>query len=720
VAAAGAYESEDLPVRHARRGANSEQDLRRRGAVAMRIPFLSPTVCCRHAFVGLGLVLLTLCATAAAGEAEPEVPPPAVPVTTVAAQGAVEEAAQPAADPNAPLPVAPETTVVGRPGAFPAEPLPSNVAVTPSLTETPVNQVGSSLTVITGEQIRQSQKATVSEVLRGVPGLDVVQQGPMGSLTSVFMRGASSQGTKVLIDGMPANDPSNASRMYDFSTLTTDNVERIEVLRGPQSTLYGSDAVGGVVNIVTKRGEGPTSVRTDLMGGSYGTARETLNVSGGNKLTNYSFGAAYLQTDGVSAASSRFDNGHGGFNTERDGVRNATFSGRFGITPSEDFDVDYVFRYIDVDAKVDDYDYAIGHPVDNLYRQNRTEAFMNRVSSRLATLDGFWEHRVGFSYIDYDRLDTAPGPYDTPHFIGQTSKFDYRSNFNLAEWDTFVVGTDYQDEQSPTNTAPYTQQTDTATFFENQFRFFDRWFTTVGARWDDYSLAGAASTYRVTTRYVLKETGTSFHGSMGTAFRAPALAEYAWQNPNATLRPEQSKGWDCGIEQSFADRRFVFDTTYFRNDYTDLIQYNYATWYVENVGRAVSDGVELTGTWNVTSVTSLLGSYTYTYTEDVDTGLQLLRRAPHKFRVAVNRKYFTGRGNALLEAIYVGQREDTGNSGRVVLGEYWLVNAATTYDLTKHWQLLARLDNLLDSKYEEVYGYGTTGIAVYGGMSGHW
>jgi vitamin B12 transporter len=688
------------------------------------LPAISFTLRSCRRLLGVGLVMLAAGSAVAQDPPPPEAPlPPEASETATTTSTAAPDPADPLAAQNVPpaeadtLPMAPETTVVGRPGAFPAEPLPANVAVTPSLTETPVSQVGSSLTVITAEQIQQSQKTTVSDVLRDVPGVDVAQQGPTGAVTSVFIRGANSQGTKVLIDGMPANDPSNATRMYDFSNLTVDNIERIEVLRGPQSTLYGSDAIGGVVNIVTKRGSGPTTFRTDLQGGSYGTAREAINVSGGNKLTNYSFGAGYLQSDGFSAADSRFGN------MERDGVRNGTMSGRFGITPSEDFDIDYVFRYMDVDAKVDNYDFTLGRPVDNWVRQNRTEAFLNRVSSRLSTLDGFWEHRAGFSYIDYDRLDTDPGPYDVPHFIGRTSKFDYRSNFNLADWDTFIVGTDYQDEQSPTNTAPYTQQIDTAVYFENQFRFFERWFTTVGARWDDYSLAGPASTYRVTTLYRLLETNTAFHGSMGTAFRAPALAEYAYQNPADTLRPERSKGWDCGIEQAFCERQFVVDTTYFRNDYTDLIQFSYTTWYVENIGRALSDGVEVTGTWRVNPCTSLVAAYTYTFTEDLETGEELLRRAPHKVRLGVNRKYLGGRGNILLDVIYVSPREDSTASsptGRTVLGEYWLVNAATTIDVTKHWQLLARLDNLLDYEYEEVYGYGTAGLSFFGGMSGHW
>jgi len=638
----------------------------------------------------------------------------AVPVAmSMADEPPAPETAAPAAEDETrvtDVPEAPETTIVGRPGPFPAQPLEEGATLSATRVPTPAAEVGSSLTIIDRQQIEARQSTNVADLLRDVPALDVVQQGTPGGLTSVFMRGAESRHTKVLIDGIPLNDPSNASRLYDFSYLSTDNVERIEVLRGPQSTLYGSDAVGGVISIVTKRGEGPPTARLDLMGGSFGTSREALSVSGGGTRGHFSLGASYLQSDGFSAADRR--NG----NTEADLTRAANFSGRMGLTPSQDWDVDYTFRYTDLDAAIDAYDFVLGRPADQLNRQNRSKVFLNRVQTRAMTLEGFWEHIVGFSLADYDRRDTLPGPYDVPAFLGQTRKVDYQGNLAVADWNTLSVGADYLAEDSQTSVNP--AQNDKGVWVQDQLRLWDQWFTTVGFRWDEYSRAGPADTYRITTLYRLPATKTTFHASLGTAFRAPALAELDY-GPN--LRPERSKGWDLGIGQPLGDGRLVLDGTYFRNDFTDLIQFDFTTFTLENIGRALSSGVEFTADWQIDDCTALFGSYVYTFTEDLTTGLPLLRRAPHKGRFGIRRRMLEGRGQVLLDCLYVGPREDVGQSpDRTTLSEYWLVNLAGTYDVTQRFQLLARLDNLLDEEYQEVYGYGAARLSFFGGGNVRW
>jgi vitamin B12 transporter len=298
-----------------------------------------------------------------------------------------------------PLPEIPETTVVGRPGPFPTQPLSDDTLVSPTLTETRRGEAGSAVTVITEQQISQSGQTSVAEVLRGTTGADVVRQGSPGSLTSVFLRGANSQHTKVLLDGIPINDPSNATRGFDFSNLQVDDIERIEVLRGPQSVLYGSDAIGGVINIVTKRGQGPTSLRASLMGGSFGTTQESVNVSGGDDRRYYSVSGSYFDTSGISSAAARLGN------PERDGYRNGTVAGRFGWTPSDLVNVDYVFRYTDARAEVDDFSFATGLPIDNLIRKNLSRQFFNRIQLQSFAVDGLVEQRVGFSLADYNRRD---------------------------------------------------------------------------------------------------------------------------------------------------------------------------------------------------------------------------------------------------------------------------------------------------------------------------
>ncbi|MCP3693016.1 MAG: TonB-dependent receptor, partial [Planctomycetaceae bacterium] len=269
----------------------------------------------------------------------------------------------------------PETVVPGRPSPFPANPLSTGTLLTPNRSETDATQVGSSYTVINEAEITRTRQSSVAEVLRGKLGLDVIRSGGSGGATSIFLRGANSQHTKVLMDGIPINDPSHPNRGFDFSSLSADNIDRIEILRGPQSILYGSDALGGVINIITKRGEGPPSIRASGMGGSFGTARTSLSISGGDQASYYSVSGGYSHTDGISAASVL--NG----NTEPDRHRNGNLSGRFGWNLSENLNVDYVFRYIDRDLEIDSYDFTAGF-TDDLLRANLSQQFMNRIQLR--------------------------------------------------------------------------------------------------------------------------------------------------------------------------------------------------------------------------------------------------------------------------------------------------------------------------------------------------
>ncbi|MCH5378333.1 MAG: TonB-dependent receptor plug domain-containing protein, partial [Planctomycetes bacterium] len=331
------------------------------------------------------------------------------------------------------IPELPETTVEAE--------LQQQDVSAPTRTLTPLDQVASSTTVVTGEQLRDQNFAIVAEALRGVPGLDVVRAGPVGGQTSVFLRGANSQHTKVLLDGIPINDPGNAGRSFDFSTLTVDEIDHIEIVRGPQSTLYGTDAIGGVVSIVTRRGQGPLTVQAIAEGGSFGTHREGLRASGGNECINYSLGGSFLQMDGFSAASERLGA------IEDDGLRLGTISGRFGWTPSDNVDVDWIVRWIDSRADLDDAPFTLGQPpTDDPWRLYLTKQLFSRIQLTWRTLDDAIEQKISFNLTDYDRQDTDDAfPSD---FTGRRQFFDWQANFQLTCNNLLTVGTDYMDESA--------------------------------------------------------------------------------------------------------------------------------------------------------------------------------------------------------------------------------------------------------------------------------
>jgi len=612
---------------------------------------------------------------------------------------------QPPPENEGPLVELPETRVVGRPDAFPANPLPAGDAITPNRIPTPLSETASSITVITEEEIRETRQELVLDILRGKPGVDVVQQGAKGGISSVFLRGTNSAHAKILLDGVPINDPSNATRGFDFSSLTVDNVERIEVLRGPQSVLYGSDAIGGTINIITKRGQGPGTARFSAMGGSYGTSRETLTVSGGDDKAYYSLGGGFTIINGFSSADYRAGN------PEADGYSNGTLSGRFGINPNESLNIDYVFRYSDAKSEVDDFSFATGLPFDNLIRKNLSKQFYQRLQFQQFQLDGMIEHRVGFGHTNYDRRDTDPGAFVPPFFHGQTHTIDYLCNVQMMEGNTLSGGATYYVEDASSSFQSNLEQNQRSVYVQDQVLWGDRVAFTIGGRWDENSRAGPASTYRSTALYKHLETNTRFFGTLGTGFRAPALAENLFQFGNPNLKPETSKGWDVGVEQLMTEG-WTVGATYFRNDLRNLIVFDFNTFSLENVGQARTSGVEAFTNFALSDATQVGLFYTLTDTLDLDTGAPLLRRPRDKASMNLSHRFADGRTQGNLYVVYVGDRLDTRN---VVLHPYITVNATGTYDWNDRCQLFARIDNLFNEVYNEVNGYGVAGISGYVG-----
>ncbi|HEX8915659.1 MAG TPA: TonB-dependent receptor [Humisphaera sp.] len=578
------------------------------------------------------------------------------------------------------------------------------VVVTANRLDTPPAQVGSAYTVITGDEIGRRQQPLVADVLRTVPGLDVARSGGNNQITSVFLRGGESSHTLVLIDGVEANDPSSPNRAFDFSTLTTDNVERIEVLRGPQSTLWGSNAMGGVVNIITKKGDGRPRFTAYAEAGSYNTYREGLGYAGATGPVNYSLSLSQQNTQGFSAAAERFGA------TEGDGSDVTTGSARVGWDVSETFDVSLVARYQYAHVEIDDFG---GPGGDNKDHRLVNHAAFLRLQPRFLLADGKFVNTVGLNYTYYDRDDN--GTFGD-HYDGGIYRLDYQGDLKLAAWNTLTFGVQADEENFASRTVSRRYADSVGLFLQDSANWSDKLFLTAGVRWEDHSASESAWTYRLTGAYYVLPA-TKLHASYGTGFKSPSLSNLYSSFGSPDLKPEKVDGWDVGVTQGFWNDRLSVDATFFRNDFDNLIDYDFVANKLQNVGAATTQGVELSLTARPTDAVSLFASYTYTDARNLDSDQTLLRRAPHKVSAGGTWRY-SPKGDVTVTLVYNGGRADIDpvTFGRTSNGPYTLLNIATQYRLTDHVTVYARVENALDQDYEEVAGFGTAAVSAFGGV----
>ncbi len=600
------------------------------------------------------------------------------------------------------------------------------VVVTATRIEEPVEEVASSVTVITKKEIESKKARTVLEVLKSVPGLDISQSGGSGQLTDIFIRGAKSEHTLVMIDGVEMNDPMSPGRSYDLANLTVDNIERIEIVRGPQSTLYGSDAIGGVINIITKKGEGKPKFFISGEGGTYTTFSEVAGLSGGTKLVNYSLGISRLDTKGFSAANKKYGN------TEKDGYENTSLSAKVGFAPMECLDIDFIVRYVDAET---DLDAKGGIGGDDPNYVSRSKQLFLRTQGSLLLFNGLWEQKLGFSLSNHDRDyrddkdaqhpdDSSRGSYNSKMW-----KVDWQHNLYLHKTNTLTIGVEYEEEKGKSEYSwesawgpgegifPEKRADNKGVYLQDEIKLWESLFIIMGGRVDDYSHFGSEITYRIAPAYLFKKTGTKIKATYGTGFKAPSLYQlYAPLYGNEDLEPEESEGWDVGIEQYLFKDRLTLGVTYFWNEIEGLIDWDPATMKYFNIAKAKTEGVEIFASVRPIEDLTIGASYTYTDTEDKETGERLLRRPLHKGSLNLN-YLFLEKGNVNVDIIYVGERDDWDPyPERGKAGDYTLVNLAASYDITKNIQVFSRIDNLFDQDYEEVKGYGTPKFSIFGGI----
>ncbi|MBM4148784.1 MAG: TonB-dependent receptor [Lentisphaerae bacterium] len=588
-----------------------------------------------------------------------------------------------------------------------------DMVVSATLTEMPASHVGSSVTVITADEILRSRKTSLADVLRAVAGIHVVQNGGAGGAAGVFIRGANTEHTLVLVDGVELNDPINPSRGADISNIGVADIERIEILRGPQSGLYGSDAIGGVINIITRRGSDGAKAVLTAEAGSFGTYRGAATLGGGGKRGGYSISVGRFGTRGVSAAGEDYAG-----NTEKDGFVNTEISGRADWKALDNLALHVLGRYTDSDSDTDAFEGDYGDDPDG-YSRRRQGAIQG--GAELELLEGRWKQVLTLSHIGTEREND--GMFGRLNFDSVLLKAQWRNEFALPGGHVLVTGAEYETEEGKSDGLPRTTADSFGFLAQDSVTVLEKLHLTAGGRWDTHEDSGDALTYRFSPAWQVAG-GTTLKASVGTGYKAPSLYQlHAPATPwgavgNEDLDPEKSIGWDAGIEQEWFSGRCGASATYFENRVNDLIEYNFG--YV-NRPESEMRGVETALFFKPVATVSVRAGYTRLDAEDADTGERLVRRPEHRATLDAGWQFVPG-ARVDVGLVHVGERDDnmwdpvTFMPVRVELDPYTLVNVAVSCRVNDNAEVFARVENLLDEEYEDIWGTGTTGLGAYGGV----
>src|SRR4051812_19782650 len=594
----------------------------------------------------------------------------------------------------------------------------AEIVVSATRIDTPEEESPASIDVIRSPDFEIKQTRRVADALREVPGVSVVQSGAPGSLTSVFTRGLRSEHTQVLLDGIPINQGLQGA--FNFGDLTTDNIDRIEIVRGPQSTLYGPRALAGVIQIFTKRGNGEPTGEFSLEAGSNSTVRGTLTSSGSAKQFDYSVGLSGLTTD-----------------NERPNNQYRLWSGiaNLGWSPDESLRISTLVTYSLADLGLPNTIFD-PHPFDNFL----TERWLVAPHIDYKPVE-WWHHRLIVSYDEERQLNDPnfDGFVPGTTFVGPTralftrATIDYQNDLKPTSWLTLTSGFFYSEvdagQERPfvsqafgpqaTFISDYTEQT--SVFVQASVTPFKGMNLVAGGRYDHFNQFGDVWTYRFAGSYLIAKTDTHLHASVATGFSPPSAQDKIFGN-NFALEPEENLGWDLGVDQRFWEGRVMVGLTYFHNDLSNVIGFN-GLFETLNLGAALTQGIE--AELRVTPVKDLTVLATYTYLDARNTsvaditqlpGARLPRRPRNE--VYVSASYLWCRKlRTTIEAKFVNAREELNFGGpNFDIEDYAFVNVAAEYEISKCVSVFGRINNLGNEDYSEVFGFPALGRTAFAGF----
>jgi len=615
------------------------------------------------------------------------------------------------------------------------------VVVTATRTAQPLDRTGSSMSVISAADLDMRQTLIVTDILAQTPGLTVSRNGGPGQSTSVYIRGAEPGESLVLIDGVRINDPSAPDGEAILGDLLNNNIDRIEVLRGPQSTLYGSDAIGGVVNILTQRGgPGPLSLRVEAQGGTFDTQRFNTAANGTEGALDYGAAVNYYDTRGVSAADAR--NG----NTEPDGNVNlgATANVRIHANDQISFDLRgfYLRSHTEIDgfppptfAFRDDPEFGENY-LRAGYAAVNASLFAGHLTQRVAVLASDSDRRF---FGVFDPTTYAFSPAENFYAEGGATRIEYQGVVEFDAANELTYGAERQLSTLTTDSLPDIGSGPT-TGRDWLTGYYGEWQSTLarqltltgGVRYDDDHEFGSHTTAKIASAWQLFQGATILRANYGGGFKAPTLYQLfsPYSNPTQTLKPETSDGWEVGADQLLIDKQLRASLTYFDRHERSAIDFfdcfaeltpvgacllrQAVGGYYYNVGRSRSSGYEAEFVARPGDALNAWINYTNMRAIDEITGLELARR-PH-ISANVGLTWAPQRGTSLGASLsYVGTRfDDAANS--VPLTSATTVNVFASYALSAHLQVFGRVENLFDNTSEPVFGYGAVTRGYFAGL----
>jgi vitamin B12 transporter len=600
------------------------------------------------------------------------------------------------------------------------------IIVTASRAETPLSQVGQSVTIITADEIKTRQSTAVVDLLRTVPGVTFTRNGGLGTTTSVNIRGADSDQTVALIDGVKLNDPSSPGSGFNFGNLLTGNIDRIEVVRGSQSVLWGSQAIGGVINIITR---GPIEDLTFNANAEYGwrsTGQIVGNVSGKFGPVSASIGAGYLRSDSFST----FNETRGA--TERDGYRNYGANGKFNIALSDAISLDLRGWYSNGKTGIDGFPpplFAFGDTNETA----QTKDLVGYAGLNAALFNGRFRNRFAYAYTNTlrENLDlSGPAPVQTFDAKGTNERLEYQGNFDIANGYDATFGA--ETEKSSFRTVSFGGPASIAdarldSFYGQVSATPVTGVTlTAGVRYDDSKTFGGKTVFAANGVYSPNAGATTIRASYGEGFKVPSLFQLFSNFGNKTLEPESSKGWDAGVTQKLLDGAIEVGGTWFRRNTSNQIIFvscplprtgictDRPSGTFDNVARTRAQGLEFGLKLKPVDALTVQANYSWIDAENRANGLKLARRPSQSVNASIDYIWAFGLETGAT-VTHVGDSFDNASKTRRLDG-YVLVDVRASYPLTSGVSLYGRVENLFDEQYETVFRNGTPRRAAYAGV----